>query len=94
MFCLVYINEIFCLHTSVAIHEEKRPRQLRNLGRVTKLFTGKDGNVRSAVVRVYRKGRVADFGRPIKKLYPVEIADAEENAEDRRTIVDRENEEP
>ena len=58
------------------------------------MLTGKDGNVRSAVVRVYRNGRAADFRRPIKKLYPVEVADAEESAEDRRTIVDREDEEP
>ena len=74
----------------VTIHEEKRPHQLWNLDRITKLLTGKDGNVRGAVVRVYRKGRAADFRRPIKKLYPVEIADAE----DRRAIFNSENEEP
>ena len=87
-------NRVIIVGDVVAIHEEKRPRQLWNLGRVKKLLTGKDGNVRSAVVRVYRKGRAADFRRPIKKLYPVNIADAEENAEDRRTIDDREGEEP
>ncbi len=58
------------------------------------MLAGKDGNVRSAVVRVFRKGRVADFRRPIKKLYPVEVADAEENTEGRRTMVIKEDEEP
>ena len=45
-------------------------------------------------MRVYKKGRAADFRRPIKELYPVEVADAEENAEDRKTILDREDEGP
>ena len=85
-------NRVIKVGDIVTIHEEKRPRQLWNLGRVTKLLTGKDGNVCSAVVRVYRKGRAADFRRPIKNC--IQLADAEESAEDRRTIVDREDEKP
>ena len=70
-------NRVIKIGDIVCIHEDKRPRQLWNLGRVTELNTGKDGKIRSAVVDVYRNGKLTQFRRPVLKLYPVEVSDDE-----------------
>ena len=68
-------NRVICKGYIVIVHEEKRPRQRRKLGRIVDLIYGKGKNTRSAVVRVYSNGRTLDIRRPIKLLYPVELTE-------------------
>ncbi len=79
-------NQIIKVGDIVRIHEDKSPRQLWSPGRVVDLNSGKDGNVRSAVVQVYRKGKVSELRRPVKKLYPVEVPD-KDVAEKKKTEI-------
>ena len=63
----------------VTIFEEKLPRQGWRMGRVERLLQGKDGQIRSAVVRVHQGGQKSTlFRRPLRKLYPVELNENEE----------------
>ena len=69
----------------VTIFEEKLPRQSWRMGRVERLLRGKDGKIRSAVVRVHQIGQKStSFRRPLRKLYPVELNEEEDviNASD------------
>ena len=60
----------------VTIFEDKIPRQRWNLGRVEKLLSSADGEIRSAVVRVSKSGRKSGtLRRPIARLYPVEVCE-------------------
>ena len=55
------------------------------MGRVERLLRGKDGQIRSAVVRVHQIGQKSTlFRRPLRKLYPVELNEEEDviNAND------------
>ena len=69
----------------VMIFEEKLPCQSWRMGRVERLLRGKDGQIRSAVVRVHQIGQNSTlFRRPLRKLYPVELNEEEDviNAND------------
>lgn len=70
----------------VTIFEDKLPRQRWRIGRVEKLLTSKDGQTRSAVVRVSKEGqKSAVIRRPIRRLYPVELAEEPQFEEDKNT---------
>ena len=70
----------------VTIFEDKLPRQRWRIGRVEKLLTSKDGQTRSAVVRVSKEGqKSAVIRRPIRRLYPVELAEEQTFEEDEDT---------
>ena len=56
----------------VVIHDNNHPRTLWKLGRVTKVITGDDGQIRGAVLKVTTNGRQATLRRPISCLYPLE----------------------
>ena len=44
------------------------------MGRITKVFPGQDGNIRSAeVATLHPSGRVIHVKRPLEKLYPLEV---------------------
>ena len=64
----VQMGDIVCLH------DNKTPRQLWRLGKVERLLPGRDGQVRSAVVRV-KSGNspTAEWRRPLQRLYPLEV---------------------
>ena len=64
----VQVGDIVCLH------DNKIPRQLWRLGKVERLLPGRDGQVRSAVVRV-KSGNspTAEWRRPLQRLYPLEV---------------------
>ena len=64
----VQVGDIVCLH------EQKIPRQLWRLGKVERLLRGRDGHVRSAVVRVKSvNSPTSEFRRPLQRLYPLEV---------------------
>ena len=58
----------------MCLHDNKIPRQLWRLGKVERLLPGRDGQVRSAVVRV-KSGNspTAEWRRPFQRLYPLEV---------------------
>ena len=58
----------------VCLHDNKIPRQLWRLGKVERLLPGRDGQVRSAVVRL-KSGNspTAEWRRPLQRLYPLEV---------------------
>ena len=63
----------------VTIYENRVPRHRWRLGRVEKLLRGKDGAVRSAVVRVTQKGqRSTTIKRQLRKLFPVELTEVDQ----------------
>ncbi|XP_066026285.1 uncharacterized protein [Pocillopora verrucosa] len=64
----VQVGDIVCLH------DNKIPRQLWRLGKIERLLPGRDGRVRSAVVRV-KSGNspTAEWRRPLQRLYPLEV---------------------
>ena len=64
----VQVGDIVCLH------ENKTPRQQWRLGKIERLLPGRDGHVRSAVVRV-KSGNspTAEWRRPLQRLYPLEV---------------------
>ena len=64
----VQVGDIVCLLDS------KIPKQLWHLGKVERLLRGRDGQVRSAVVRV-KSGNspTVEWRRPLQRLYPLEV---------------------
>ena len=63
----------------VTVFEDKIPRQRWTLGRIEKLLTSGDGEVRSAIVRINRYGeKTSTIRRPISRLYPVEFGEEED----------------
>ena len=57
------------------VHNDKKPRGFWNLGKVEKTLPGRDGLVRSAVIRVYTNDKQTKlFHRPVQLLYPIEIS--------------------
>ncbi len=61
---------------SVIVHDDSLPRGFWKLGRVQKLYPGRDGLFRSALVRVATRERQHTLlKRPLQRLYPVELTD-------------------
>ena len=49
------------------------------MGRIEKLLTSGDGEIRSAIVRINRYGeKTSTIRRPISRLYPVEFGEEED----------------
>ena len=58
----------------MCLHDNKIPRQLWRFGKVERLLPGRDGQVRSAVVRVKSgNSSTAEWRRPLQRLYPLEV---------------------
>ncbi|XP_011405271.1 PREDICTED: uncharacterized protein LOC100637172, partial [Amphimedon queenslandica] len=57
----------------VIVHSEDLPRAFWRLGKIEKLFSGRDGNIRGASVRVHGRDGSTLLRRPIQLLYPLEI---------------------
>ena len=58
----------------MTVKERKTPRQFWRLGRVERLFYGKDSQVRSAVVRVNSEDcGTIELRWPVQRLYPLEV---------------------
>ena len=55
----------------VLIYEDKQPRHLWKLGKVTKLLPSRDGKIRSAEIKVGKTNRI--ISRPVNRLYPLNI---------------------
>ena len=68
----------------VVVHTNEKRRGFWNLGKIEELFTGRDGLIRAASVRVYTgKKRPIILRRPLQRLYPLEInAPPETSSED------------
>ena len=62
--------EVISKDDIVLIYDDKQPRHMWKLGRVSELIRSKDGIVRAAKVLVGATGILVD--RPISKLYPIE----------------------
>ena len=56
----------------VIIFDEKLPRHLWKLGRVTKLLYGRDNRVRAVELKTGRSNNT--MRRPVNRLYPIEVA--------------------
>ena len=58
----------------MCLHDNKIPRQLWRLGKVERLLPGRDGQVRSALVRV-KSGNSpnAEWRHPLQRLCPLEV---------------------
>lgn len=56
----------------VIVHEDKLPRHLWTLARITELYRGRDGHVRSCELRL-PSGRV--IRRPVQLVYPLETCE-------------------
>ena len=62
----------------VNVYDEKIKRQLWNIGRIKELLPGRDGQVRSAIVRTMDKSKKpVNLIRPVQKFIPLEVAVAE-----------------
>ena len=59
----------------VVVHNDDKPRGFWRLARVEDLITGRDGQVRGAVLRVHSKNNhsTTTLRRPIQRLYPLEV---------------------
>ena len=58
----------------MCLHDNKIPRQLWRLGKAERLLPGRNGQVRSAVVRVKSgNSSTAEWRRPLQRLYPLEV---------------------
>ena len=55
----------------VLIHDDKQHRQQWNLGKITELFQGMDGQIRTAKIKLRKSRNI--IHRPINRLYPIEI---------------------
>ena len=63
----------------VNIHHVKSPRLQWRLGKVTKLFPGRNRIIRSAeLATLDPSNRVIRVNRPLEKLYPLEVRSKEE----------------
>ena len=63
----------------VHIHPDESPRLQWRLGRVKRLFPGRDGIIRSAeVATLDPSNRVIRVNRPLEKVYPLEVRSEEE----------------
>ena len=59
----------------VYVYDEKIKHQLWNIGRIIELLPGRDGQVRSAIVRNMDKSKKpVNLIRPVQKLIPLEVA--------------------
>ena len=57
----------------VLVHDDK-PRGFWRLARIENVITGRDGQIRGAILRVAsEKGRSTTLQRPLQRLYPLEI---------------------
>ena len=80
----------------VYVQDDKINRQLWNIGRITELLPGRDGQVRSAVVRTMDKSKKpVKLIRPVQKLIPLEVVATESVKKDEtveepqiRTVLD------
>ena len=61
----------------VIIYEDKQPRHRWKIGRVEETITGRDGRIRSAIVKVGKSG--ASIKRPVNRLFPLVQADVDED---------------
>ena len=62
----------------VYVYDEKIKRQLWNILSIIELLLGRDGQVRSAIIRTMDKSKKpVNLIRPIQKLIPLEVAVAE-----------------
>ena len=67
----------------MSIHEDKTQRQMWRVGRIMELLPDRDGNVRSARVRVLSEGgREQEITRPLQRLYPLEVTAEEDHSDD------------
>lgn len=55
----------------VSVHEDNTQRQMWRLGTIMEQLPGRDGNFRSARVRVMSGGQ--EITRPLQRLYPLEV---------------------
>ena len=77
----------------VVLVQDTKPRAFWKLARVSKLFTGQDGHVHGAELKVASSGhRAHTMRRPLQSLYPLELSTP--SATDDSTAVKQTNEVP
>ena len=67
-------RRVVCTGDVVVVQDENAERGFWKLGVVEELVSGKDDEIRGAVVRVYTGGRKCKrMHRPVQRLYPIEV---------------------
>ena len=60
------------------IHNHNGKRSVWKLGKIVRLFTSKDQNVRVATVNIHNQNPLYQYiNRPVSKLYPLELVSNE-----------------
>ena len=62
----------------VLLHDEKLPRHRWNLCKIIEVIPGRDGIIRGARIKIGKTGAI--IGRPINKLYPLELLADRQNS--------------
>lgn len=76
----------------VVIHSDEKKRGFWNLGKVEEKVKGQDEQVRGAVVRVYTGQRKSKLiGRPVQRLYPLELRVQSNQREDHESSAEELN---
>ena len=70
----------------IIIHDDMRPRHLWKLGRIEELIKGADGVVRGSRIKMGKSKKVV--GRPLNKIYPLEIMTPRSNTDATVSIPD------
>ena len=78
----------------VVVYSEYQPCSCWSLGRIERLITGADGQMRATTVRVSRKGHVSVLDRPIQHLYPLEVVPSSDPAPEEENEDNVSDEEP
>ena len=74
-------DKLIAVGDIVLIHNEDNPRGFWKMARVERLISGRDGSVRSAVLKVTsKKGTPTTLQRPLQRLYPLEVSSSNPQA--------------
>ena len=71
----------------VVVHDDNLRRQSWRIGKIVKLLTSKDGQIRACELLSSSNGKTAMLRRPINKLYPFEHGRSEEITETNKQAI-------
>ena len=82
------VNSIIKLGDIVFIHNHNAKRNVWKLGKVVRLVTSKNQNIRAATVRIYNQNPLYHYiNRPVNELYSLEIASNEPVAQEQLDLI-------
>ena len=82
------VNSIIKLGDIVFIHNHNAKRNVWKLGKVVRLVTSKNQNIRAATVRIYNQNPLYHYiNRPVNELYSLDIACNEPVAQEQLDLI-------